>query len=72
MIKTFTQDDVLLYIYHELPAQEALELEEQLTHDHQLMHFYQECKGIVRSMYRAQLSPPESAVERIMQYARQR
>lgn len=70
MIKTFTQDDVLLYIYHELPAQEARELEEQLDHDEHLMHFYQECKSTVRTLFKSTLPPPEAAIDRIMQYAR--
>ncbi len=70
MIKIFTQDDVLLYIYKELPSDEQEELEDQLCQDHELLTFYQQAIHTLRQIPKSEIPVPESCVQNIMQYAR--
>lgn len=70
MIKTFTNDDLILYYYDELPKQEKAEIDYLLICDDVLHTQYQEIKKTVRLLDKVDERPGEGIVAKILQYSR--
>lgn len=72
MTQTFTstQNDVVRYLYNETSIQENSLVEEALLFDRDLLDFYLDCADLKSGMDKIQLSPSESAIERILSYSR--
>lgn len=70
MIKTFTPNDVLLYISKELPPAELIEFEEQLSSDQELMGYYIQCVTAFGLLKRAVVEPSEKSTNFILNYAK--
>lgn len=71
MIKTFTQDDCLLYLSHEMPEADRNAFREQLTRDPALEETLQELSSTLTTLHSAKLerSMSESAIQRILHAA---
>lgn len=71
MIKTFTQDDCLLYLSNEMSEADRNAFREQLSKDAALEETLQELSGTLATLNSAQLerSMPESAIQRILNAA---
>lgn len=50
MAKTFTQNDVLLYLYNELPADQINAIEVALTQETDLLQFYYQSLETMKSL----------------------
>lgn len=72
MTQTFTstQNDVVRYLYNETSIQENSLVEEALLFDKDLLDFYLDCADLKSGMDKIQLSPSDSAIERILSYSR--
>ena len=72
MTQTFTstQNDVVRYLYNETSNQENTLVEEVLLFDKDLLDFYLDCADLKSGMDKIQLSPSDSAIERILSYSR--
>ncbi len=72
MTQTFTstQNDVVRYLYNETSNQENTLVEEALLFDKDLLNFYIDCADLKSGMDKIQLSPSDSAIERILSYSR--
>ena len=72
MTQTFTstQNDVVRYLYNETSIKENSLVEEALLFDKDLLDFYLDCANLKSGMDKIQLSPSDSAIERILSYSR--
>ncbi|MFN3489704.1 MAG: hypothetical protein ACK4YV_11245 [Emticicia sp.] len=72
MTQTFTstQNDVVRYLYNETSNQENTLVEEALLFDKDLLNFYLDCADLKSGMDKIQLSPSDSAIDRILSYSR--
>lgn len=72
MTQTFTstQNDVVRYLYNETSNQENTIVESALLFDKELLNFYLDCADLKSGMDKIQLSPSDSAIERILSYSR--
>ncbi len=72
MTQTFTstQNDVVRYLYNETSNQENIYVEAALLHDKELLNFYLDCADLKSGMDKIQLSPSDSAMDRILSYSR--
>jgi hypothetical protein len=69
MTKTFTQNDLIRFIYRETTEEEALEISRVLSFDAALQLHYRELMLAKNEMEKAQLEPSPEAVENILRYA---
>lgn len=70
MTKTFTQDDLIRFIYRETTEEEASEINRVLAADPELSRQYRELLLTTKGLERAHLQPSAGAVSRIMDYVR--
>lgn len=70
MIKTFTQNDLMRYLYHETTEQEEREINKALLTDHNLRDQYQSMIAMKKEMDKAHLEPSSSTVLNILSYSR--
>lgn len=69
MTKTFTQNDLIRFIYHETTEEETQEISRVLSLDQALQLHYRELLLAKNEMDKAQLEPSPTAVENILRYA---
>lgn len=70
MIKTFTQNDLLLYVYNELENPAKTQLESILMHD---QYMAEECAELLlakASLEQIEKGPGEKAINAILNYSR--
>lgn len=70
MIKTFTQDDVIRYVYHETSESETLEIEQALLCDAKLQEAYKEITGVVNQLDQKMRTPSQLAINNILRHAK--
>jgi hypothetical protein len=72
MTQTFTstQNDVVRYLYNETSNQENTFVEATLLFDKELLNFYLDSADLKSGMDKIQLSPSDSAIDRILSYSR--
>ena len=69
MTKTFTENDLLRFIYGELTPQEKKELELSLITDEGLRDQLRQLQEINAGLDRVQFKAPEKAVQQILKYS---
>lgn len=67
---TSTQDDVVRYLYNETSALENASIEEAMLYDKQTLDFYLDLAELKLELDHALISPPDRAIERILDYSR--
>lgn len=70
MTKTFTQDDVIRYIYEETTGTENRELEQALLCDAGLQEMYKELNAVKRRLDCSLKQPSDSVIQSIMNYSK--
>ena len=70
MIKTFTQDELVRYIYKETTNEENIEIEKALLFDEQLADEYAELSDVVRSIDQSQKEPSDRVIDKILSYSK--
>jgi len=70
MIKLFTQNDLIKFLYHETSVEETKEINKALMCDAELQAMYNELKTTMSELDRDQTEPSSSAVLNILAYSR--
>jgi hypothetical protein len=70
MIKTFTQDDMIRYAYHETSESETLEIEQALLCDAKLQEIYKEISGVINKLDANMKVPSQATIDSILQFAK--
>jgi hypothetical protein len=70
MIKTFTQNDLIRFLYHETTEQETKEINKALLCDSELQAQYKELNASMQALNETQLQPSASTVLSILSYSR--
>lgn len=70
MIKTFTQDDLVRYIYKETSTEENSEIETAMLFDEHLADQYDELASVVNELDSAMKSPGDRVVDAILSYSK--
>ena len=70
MIKTFTQDDVVRYVYEETSAEENLLIEDALMTESSMMTFFLETLEMRALLNKIERKPRQSTVDSILNYSR--
>lgn len=70
MIKLFTQETLLRYVYNELPADEQQEVEQALLHDPELATACADLLLAQRSLDALHTAPSARSTDTILQYSR--
>lgn len=70
MIKIFTPNDIVRYIYHETSEQESASIESALLRDKNLLKVYQELSFIKRQLGKAISDPDEKIISSVMAYSK--
>jgi hypothetical protein len=71
MIKTFTPNDVIRYIYKETSEEESKLIAYTLLTDTELRTFYEEMKGMKQEISKLMNEPSERTLGRILTYSRE-
>ena len=69
MIKTFTQDDVVRYLYDEIPPSEKAEFESALIFNDELLRLFNDLAGVKNGLSDISKNPSNRVVENILDYA---
>ncbi|MBC7891104.1 MAG: hypothetical protein H7Y12_02725 [Sphingobacteriaceae bacterium] len=69
MTKTFTHDDVIRYAYAETTEEENAGMEEALMADSDLLDVYLDLVDLKIGLDRAELTPPDRVVNRILAFS---
>lgn len=70
MIQTFTQDDLIRYLYHETTEKENREIDKALISDHELQKQYKELVDMKNQLDAVRIEPTEKCISHILNYAR--
>ena len=70
MIKTFTQDDVVRYLYNEIPNNEKASFEEAMICNSTLLNLFHELSAIKGKLDEVEISPSDRATKGILEYSR--
>ena len=70
MIKIFTQNDLIRYLYKETTEQETKEINKALICDSVLQEQYKELIVSTRTLDYAQMQPAASSIQNILSYSR--
>ncbi|QJW87981.1 hypothetical protein HNV11_00640 [Spirosoma taeanense] len=70
MIKTFTQDDVVRYVYEETSPEENLLIEDALMSEPELMTFFLEALELRALMNKIERQPRASTIQNILNYSK--
>lgn len=70
MIKTFTQTDLIRYLYRETTEEETHEIDRALSRDSNLKVLYNEVRAALKDLDEAMLEPSERTLDKILSYSR--
>ncbi|GAB3749451.1 hypothetical protein [Spirosoma pomorum] len=70
MIKTFTQNDVIRYVYEETSSEENLLIEDAMMTEPDLMTFFLEALEMKALMDKIERQPRQNTVQTILNYSK--
>ncbi len=70
MIQTFTQLDLIRFIYNETTNEQHRNIELALLCDNELMEEYKSLKSTVNSLHKVSYTPSSSTIEKILNYSK--
>ena len=70
MTKTFTQDDVVRYLYNEIPKNEKARFEEAMICDTSLLDLYHELNAAKSQLDEIMESPSRRVIKNILDYSK--
>lgn len=70
MTKTFTQNDLIRYIYQESNEQEKKDIEEALLFDNDLFDAYREIAEVNEELNRIDLCPSDQVISKILNHSK--
>jgi len=70
MTKTFTQDELIRYIYHETSEKENKEIENALICDDVILEMYKKLKNTIKQLDKIKESPSDQIIDKILDYSK--
>ena len=70
MIKLFTQNDLIKFLYHETSVEETKEINKALMCDSELQAMYNELKTVIGELDRDHMQPSSSTILNILSYSK--
>ncbi len=70
MVQTFTQNEIIKAIYHELPADEMVELENQMENSLEIENNLDSLNVIKAELNNLMMNPSDQTVANILNYSR--
>lgn len=70
MTKTFTQDDLIRYIYRETTTEETIQIKTALNFDESFSECYHELSKTVELFRWVSFKPSESCIDKILSYSK--
>lgn len=70
MTKTFTQNDLIRYIYGETSDREEKLIREALLCDDSLQELYKKLRGIIQKLDEVNEEPSEKVIDNILKYSK--
>lgn len=70
MTKTFTQNDLIRYIYHETTEQESIDIEKTLLIDNEFFDEYRKLAQVSMELDRVNEKPSEKTIRKILNYSK--
>ncbi|MCU0468180.1 MAG: hypothetical protein MUF58_06220 [Arcicella sp.] len=70
MIQTFTQHDVIRYVYQETTEEENLLIQDGLVHDAEMLEFYLDMLDVQAGLNRSYRQPSERSIDKVLAYSR--
>jgi len=70
MIQTFTQNDVIRYVYEETSEEENLLIQDALVHDTEMLEFYLDLVDLKIGLDCSYREPSSRTVDNILAYSR--
>ena len=70
MTKTFTQDELIRYIYHDTSDQENKEIENALICDDVILEMYKKLKNTIKQLEKIEKSPSGQIIDKILDYSK--
>lgn len=70
MIKTFTQDDVIRYVYEETSGSEREEIMQAIICDSELQNLYKEIVAVKTQLDESMKTPSDKVTQNILNYSK--
>lgn len=70
MIQTFTQHDVIRYVYQETTEEENILIQDGLVHDAEMLEFYLDMLDVQAGLDRSYRQPSERSIDKVLAYSR--
>ena len=70
MTKTFTQDDVVRYLYNEIPPKEKARFEEAMICNSTLLNLFHELSALKDQLNKVNFAPSDQVTQKILDYSR--
>jgi hypothetical protein len=70
MIQTFTQNDVIRYVYEETTEEENLLIQDALVHDTEMLEFYLDMLDVKIGMDNSYSEPSSRCTDNILSYSK--
>ena len=70
MIKTFTQLDLIRFIYNEISTEQHREIELTLLCDNELMEEYKSLKSTINTLTEVSYDPSNSTIDTVLNYSK--
>ena len=70
MTKTFTQNDLIRYIYHDTTEKETNDIEKELLFNNKLFEDYKNLAEVTMELDRVDENPSEKVVNKILEYSK--
>ena len=70
MIQTFTQHDVIRYVYQETTEEESNLIQDGLVYDSEMLEFYLDMLDVQAGLNRSYRQPSERSIDNVLAYSR--
>jgi cAMP phosphodiesterase len=70
MIQTFTQHDVIRYVYQETTEVEDILIQDGFVHDPEMLEFYLDMLNVKAGLDKSYRQPSERSIDNILAYSR--
>ena len=70
MIQTFTQNDIIRYVYNETTEDENILIQDALISDAEMLEFYLDMLDVQAGLDKSYQQPSERSIDNILAYSR--
>ncbi len=71
MIQTFTQNDVIRYVYDETTQEENSHIEDAMMGDSDLLMFYLDIVDVKQALNKVNLQPRQKSIDNVLAFSKQ-